>query len=195
MTDIHSKIRLGVAALALASTAMGLAGTTGVEAGGLRDCVELSGKNAARVGCYENVWADDQEYRMTFAEQSFGGATPRALDPVYVVAAQTDPPQGPMATFPHDHVVRSVPGSMGGAYSTRLQGFFVLCTGQGIVSGACDPDWIAPPGADPMPFARTVDGGALTSTRAIEAAAAHGDAVLIHLGRDGVIVGAITRGH
>ena len=195
MTNLHSGIRLGVAALALAASAVGIAGTSGVDAAGLRNCVDLSGRNAARVGCYENVWANGEEYRMTFAEQSFNGSTPRDLDPFYVVAAQTDAPQGPMATFPHDHVVDAVPAANKGSYSVKLQGFFVLCTGQGLASGACAPDWIAPPGADTLPFADSVDGHALTSTTAIEAAAAAGDVALIDLGPGGVIVGSITRGN
>jgi hypothetical protein len=189
---LRSTIRLGVAALALGITAIGIAGTPGVDAAGIRNCVDLSGKNASRVGCYENVWADGDEVRMTFAEQSFAGATPADLDPFYVVAPQSAVPQGPMATFPHDHVVEAVPAGNRGSYSVKLQGFFVLCTGQGLVSGACEPLWMAPPGGQTLPFAASVDGHALTSTEAIETAAADGDLALIDLGPGAVIIGALS---
>ena len=108
-----------------------------------------------------------------------------------MVAAQGAIAQGPMAGFPHDHVVRSAPRGNGGAYSTQLQGTFVLCSGQGLTSGACEAAWIAPAG-DPLPFAARVDGRALTSIAAIEAAAAECDLALVNLGPTAVIVGTVT---
>ena len=100
----------------------------------------MTGPQSGRVGCYEVVWADGAQVRMTFSNTRFTGATPKALDPFYVLAPQTDTPQGaPPNTFPHDHVVRGVPSQNHGQYSVQLQGFFVLCSGQGIVSGACVP--------------------------------------------------------
>jgi hypothetical protein len=132
---------------------------------------------------------------MTFSNQSFDGAKPGALDPFYVVAAQTGTPQGaPPNTFAHDHVVRSVPSQNHGQYSVQLQGFFVLCSGEGIVSGACVPVWTSL-GGDPMPLAQTVDGQPLTSTDAIESAADAGDLALINLGPGAVIVGTVTGGN
>jgi hypothetical protein len=120
---------------------------------------------------------------------------PRGLDPFYVVAAQTDMPQGaPPNTFAHDHVVRAVPHQNHGQLSVRLQGFFVLCSGQGIVSGACVPTWTSL-GGDPMPLATTVAGEPLTSTEAIESAANAGDLALINLGPGAVIVGSVTEGN
>jgi hypothetical protein len=73
-----------------------------------------------------------------------------------------------------------------------MQGFFVLCSGQGIVSGACVPAWTSIGGPDPLPFATTVHGQPLTSTEAIESAAGAGDLALINLGPGAVIVGAVT---
>jgi hypothetical protein len=159
------------------------------QAAGLRNCVDISGPQLGRVGCYENVWADGAEYRMTFSNQACAGATPHDLAPFYVVAPPASTAQGPMAGFPHDHVIRTVPG--GGRYSVQLQGFFVLCTGQGLVSGACDALWTSP-GGDPLPFAVSVNGHGLRSARAIEAAAAAGDLALVNLGPSAVIVGSVT---
>ena len=100
----------------------------------------------------------------------------------------------PPNTFPHDHVVRDVPAQNHGDYTVQLQGFFVLCSGQGIVSGACVPSWTSIGGPDPLPFATTVNGHALTSAGAIESAAAAGDLALVNLGPGAVIVGTVS-GH
>jgi hypothetical protein len=192
-TRFQTTTRRFIATMALAVVGLTLAAAPPVDAAGLRNCVDISGSQSGRVGCYENVWADDVEYRMTFANQGFDGATPKELDPFYVVAPQTDAAQGPVPTFPHDHVVRDVPAHNRGSYSVQLQGFFVLCTGQGLVSGACVPFWMAPPGAsDPLPFATTVDGEPLTSAGAIESAAHAGLVALINLGPSAVIVGTIS---
>jgi hypothetical protein len=192
-TRFQTASRLFVAAVALGALAIGVTAAPSANAAGLRNCVDVSGPQSGRVGCYEDVWADGTQYRMTFSNQSFGGATPRALDPFYVVAAQTDTPQGaPPNTFAHDHVVRAVPHQNNGQYSVQLQGFFVLCSGQGIVSGACIPVWTSL-GGDPLPFAGHVNGQPLTSTAAIEAAAAAGNLALVNLGPGAVIVGAVTR--
>ena len=130
---------------------------------------------------------------MTFSNQSFAGATPHELAPFYVVAPQTGMPQGaPPNTFPHDHVVRGIPAQNHGTYSVQLQGFFVLCSGEGIVSGACVPSWISVGGPDPLPFATTVNGQSLTSVGAIESAAAAGLVAPINLGPGAVILGTIS---
>ena len=196
-TRIQTATRMFVAALALGTLGLGLglAAAPATDAAGLRNCVDISGPQSGRVGCYENVWADGAQVRMTFSNTQFPGATPRDLDPFYVTAAQTDTPQGaPPNTFSHDHVVRSVPGDNHGSYSVRLQGFFVMCSGQGLVSGACAPVWTSL-GGDPLPFAKTVNGHPLTSADAIEAAAGAGDLALINLGPGAVIVGAVTSGN
>ena len=195
-TRVQTTTRLFVATISLAAMALAVVAAPAVGAAGLRNCVDVAGPQSGRVGCYEVVWADGTQYRMTFSNTRFTGATPKDLDPFYVLAPQTDKPQGaPPNTFPHDHVVRSVPHQNHGEYSTKLQGFFVLCSGQGIVSGACVPVWTSLGGPDPLPFAKTVDGHALTSTAAIESAASAGDLALIDLGPGAVIVGAVTQGN
>jgi hypothetical protein len=193
-TRLQTATRLVVAAIALGSVGIGLAAAPSTDAAGLRNCVDVAGPQSGRVACYEDVWADGTQVRMTFSNQRFSGAKPGSLDPFYVVAAQTGTPQGaPPNTFAHDHVVRSVPQQNHGEYSVQLQGFFVLCSGQGIESGACIPAWTSL-GGDPMPLAGHVNGHALTSTEAIESAADAGDLALINLGPGAVIVGTVTRG-
>jgi hypothetical protein len=183
--------RGAVAAIAIGAIAIGTA--QAADNGGIRNCVDITGNQANRVGCYEKVWADGVEYRMTFSNVKFSGNTPQGLDGFYVLAPQTDTPQGaPPNTFPHDHVVRDLPAHNGGSYTTKLQGYFVLCSGQGLVSGACVADWTAPGGPAVLPFAKTVDGRPLTSTEAIESAATAGDLVLVNLGPTAVIVGSIN---
>jgi hypothetical protein len=183
--------RGAVAAIAIGAIAIGTA--QAADNGGIRNCVDVTGKQLSQVGCYEMVWAGGVEYRMTFSNVRFAGNTPKDLDAFYVLAPQTDAPQGaPPNTFPHDHVVRDLPAHNGGSYTTKLQGYFVLCSGQGLVSGACVADWTAPGGPAVLPFAKTVDGRPLTSTEAIESAATAGDLVLVNLGPTAVIVGSIN---
>ena len=189
-TNIRTLISSSVAAAAIALMAVGGVAQA-ADGGGIRNCVDLTGKQANQVGCYEHVWSGDAEYRMTFSNLTFGGSTPKDLDAFYVIAPQRAEAQGPVPTFPHDHVVRDIPKANGGAYTTKLQGFFVLCSGQGLISGACVPLWTAP-GGDALPFAKSVDGHDLTSTDTIEADAAAGDLVLVNLGPTAVIVGSIS---
>ena len=190
---LRTAARVLIATVALAGTAFTAIAAAPTGPSGLRNCVDISGRQFDHVGCYENVWADGREFRMTFSNTSFGGATPRALDPFYVVAPQTSSPQGyPPRTFPHDHVVRATPASNQGGYSVKLQGYFVLCSGEGIVTGACVPSWTPGLGPDPLPFAGTVEGQPLRSTAAIESAADAGLVALLNLGPDAVIVGSIS---
>jgi hypothetical protein len=192
-TRIQTTTRLFIATISLAAVALTLVATPAADAAGLRNCVDVAGPQSGRAGCYEDVWVDGVQVRMTFSNTRFTGATPKELDPFYVLAPQTNRPQGaPPNTFPHDHVVRAVPNQNHGQYSVQMQGFFVLCSGQGIVSGACVPSWTSVGGPDPLPFAKTVDGKPLTSTEAIEAAADAGNLALINLGPGAVIVGAIS---
>jgi hypothetical protein len=195
-TRIQTTTRLFIATISLAAVALALVAAPAAGAAGLRNCVDVTGPQSGRAGCFEDVWADGTQYRMTFSNTQFTGATPSAPDPFYVLAPQTDKPQGaPPNTFPHDHVVRDVPAQNHGSYSVQMQGYFVLCSGQGIVSGACVPAWTSVGGPDPLPFASTVNGRPLTSAGAIESAADAGNLALINLGPGAVIVGAVTDGN
>jgi hypothetical protein len=192
-TAIRTFLLTAVAAGALAT--MAIAGTVqAADGGGIRNCTDITGKQFSRVSCYEQVWSGGTEYRMTFSNVSFSGNVPKALEPFYVLAPQRADAQGYAPSFLHDHVVRAIPKDNGGTYSTKLQGYFVLCSGQGLTTGSCVPLWTAPSG-DPLPFAATVDGHDLTSSDAIEAAASDGDVVLVNLGPNAVIVGSISATH
>jgi len=184
--------RGAVAAIAIGAIAIGTA--QAADKGGIRNCVDITGPQANQVGCYEKVWSGGVEYRMTFSNLKFSGNTPTDLDPFYVLAPQRAEAQGYSPAFLHDHVSRVAPKGNGGTYSTKLQGYFVLCSGQGLTSGSCVPLWTAPAG-DPLPFAKTVDGHDLTSTDAIESAAVSGDLVLVNLGPTAVIVGSLSNIH
>ena len=191
-----TKLARALTVAAITTVSLGAAAQAALAGGGLRNCVEITGPQSGRAGCYELVWSDGVQYRMTFSNTGFDGATPHELDPFYVLAPQTSAPQGyPPNTFPHDHVVRSIPAGNQGTYSVRLQGFFVFCTAQGLGSGACVPAWTSLGGPNPAPFAATVNGHALTSTEAIESAAAAGDLFLQNLGPDAVIVGSASATH
>jgi hypothetical protein len=192
-TRIRTLITGTVAAAALAAVTIGGAAQA-ADNGGIRNCVDIGGKQANRVGCYEKVWSGGVEYRMTFSNVTFSGNTPQALDPFYVLAPQRTEAQGYSPAFLHDHVARITPKGNGGTYSTKLQGYFVLCSGQGLISGTCVPLWTSP-GGDPLPFAMSVGGHDLTSADAIESAAAAGDLFLVNLGPNAVIVGSFSDLH
>ncbi len=188
----QTTIRLFVASIGLAVMVLGLFAAPAVGAAALRKCPDATGPQAGRAGCYEDVWAGGVQVRMTFSNQGFKGATPQPLDAFYVIAPQTDAPQGaPPNTFPHDHVVRDVPAGNHGNYSVHLQSFFVFCSALGIGSGACVPAMTTIEGFGTVPFAKTVNGQPLTSAGAIESAAAAGLVTPINLGPGAVIVGSI----
>lgn len=190
-TRFQRAARVLIATLAVAGLA--LAGTAALPAAaaGLTNCVELAGRSGA---CYEAVWANGVELRMTFPQrgEQFPGATPSdKLDNFYVMAPQTETAQGSLP-FPHDHVVRDVPSQNHGAYSVKLRGFFVLCSADGIATGGCVPTLASYPGFGILPLARTVNGQALTSVGPVESGADAGLITLLDTGA--VLVGVIHTG-
>ena len=177
-----------VAAMSVAGLTL-MVGATAIpaQAAGPRNCTEIGG-SFPRSGCWEHVWAGGAEYRMTFATgccTQFKGNVPDGLDKFYVIAPQQEPPQSLDAFFRHDHVVRDIPTQNQGTYSTRLHGFFVLCSATGIASGACvfELNSLAP--GVTLPFAKSVNGQALTSVEPLEAAV---DAGLITLSDTGAVI-------
>ena len=71
-----------------------------------------------------------------------GRARHETLDAFYVIAPQTDAPQGaPPNTFAHDHVVRDVPAQNHGSLQRPAAGLLRPVQRPGIVSGACVPTW------------------------------------------------------
>jgi hypothetical protein len=182
MNRFRSSTRIRVAAIAFSAVALVASGAPAVGAAGLTNCttglIGATGPSAGLRGCWENVWVDNVEYRMTFfgAAKPWKGSVPtEKLANFYVVGPQTDMPQSLDSPFMHDHVVASLPRQNGGAYMPVYEGILVFCS-----SAACVP---ANNG-----LATTVNGLPLTSVEAIEAAAA---AHLITLVPAGVILGTL----
>jgi hypothetical protein len=175
----------------IAGAALAVAAAPSVSAAGLRNCVDLTGHDANRVGCYELVWVDGAEVRMTFANVQFRGKVPSdGLGVFYVTAPQDDTPQSEEAVFAHDHTVGGVPRQNHGTYSVRLRTFFVLCAAAAIDDGACEPTVSTLAGLGDLALATTVNGQALTSADVIEAAADDGLVTLMDTGQ--AIIGTIS---
>lgn len=168
--------RIAMTALAAMFAVMfvGLTGSAAVAAP--VDCVLQTHRGA----CYEPIWVHGVQVTMTFpqAANQFPGSRNTNVMNFYVVAPQTDTPQGALP-FGHDHVVPAMPGEAG--YSVYLQGYLVLCSAEGLRSGACEATIIQYGGAT-LPLARTVNGQLLTSAEPIESAADAGLVVLLNAG-------------
>jgi hypothetical protein len=138
------------------------------------------------------VWVNRVQVRMTFAQAAnqFPATPNTKVDNFYVVAPQTDTPQG-TAPFPHDHVVGVSPPQNHGDFSVFLHGYFVLCSAQGISSGGCVPTWTSTP-LGTIPLAKTVNGQMLTSVDPIESPANSGLLILVDTGA--VFLGTINPG-
>ena len=192
MTRFQRATRVLIATFAVAGLALVGTAALPAAAAGLRNCVDLTGRDIDHVGCYEAVWANGGQLRMTFANTDFTGNTPGdKLDNFYVMAPQTDTPQGALP-FPHDHVVRDLPAQNHGAYSVQLRGILVLCSADGIATGVCVPTLSSYPGLGTLPLARTVNGQVLTSVGPIESGAASGLITLLDTGA--VLVALINPG-
>jgi hypothetical protein len=195
MTILQPASRILLSTVAIAALALALPAVAPPRAVGLTNCIEL-GADAPLRGCWENVWVDGVEYRMTFfgGQKPFKGNVPsEKMGAFYVIGPQTDMPQSLDHPFMHDHVVAALPGQNGGGYTPIYQGILVLCSAEGLGSGDCTATFSTPPGGSgPIPLATTVNGESLTSTEAVEAAA---DAGLVTLVPAGVLVGAIGGNH
>src|SRR2546421_10702749 len=131
-------------------------------AAGLINCIPLSLTDRSGA-CWESVWVNGVERRMVFPQEAkeFPGAIHSdRVGNFYVIAPQTDTPQGALP-FRHDHTVTDT-------HFTKLHGFLVFCSGAGITSGSCKTD------TPTFPLARTVKGQTLKSAAAIESAASSG---------------------
>jgi hypothetical protein len=126
------------------------------------NCVHQTHQGA----CYEFVWVHGVEVRMTFPQ---GGDplphVPNAkVQNFYVIAAQTDTPQGDVPSPIHDHTIQAGPGDPG--WTPFMHGYFVTCA-EGLTSGcaAVSTDF----GFGALPLAQSVNGEPLTSAETIEA--------------------------
>jgi hypothetical protein len=128
------------------------------------NCVHQSHQGA----CWENVWVHGVEVRMTFPQM--GNPLPHVpnakVQNFYVIAPQTDTPQGDVPSPLHDHTIQAAPGDPG--WTPFMHGYFVVCSAAGPTSDGCvavDTDF----GAGPLPLAQSVNGEPLTSAETIEA--------------------------
>lgn len=187
---IHSLKTSRLVIATIATLTLFLPAASPVYAGGLRNCVDVVSPAVGDVGCYEAVWVNGVQQRMTFSNQQFTGATPNAqVGNFYVLAPQTATAQGALP-FAHDHVVADAPSHNHGTYHVHLRGFFVLCSAQGIASGGCVPTMTSIQGLGTVPFATTVNGQLLTAVEPIESAANAGLVTLFDTGA--VIIGTIN---
>ncbi len=98
--------------------------------------------------------------------------------------------------FLHDHVIGDVQnhGNDGPDNNrVRYHAYFVLCSAQGIASGACVPTMTSIAPSVTLPFAKTVNGHKLTSDDSIESPANSGLLTLFDTG--GVFIATVKSGH
>lgn len=171
-----------VAALMLVSANAPIA-----QAAGVRNCVDLTRRSPA---CYELVWVDGIQVRMTFPQSGNPrpGTSNAEVHNFYVPAPQTDEAQG-TAPFLHDHVIGVSPGQNLGP-SVFWHGYFVICSAEGISTGACVPAMSVVPGVGTLPLAESVNGQMLTSVDPIESFVNSGLLTLIDTGAE--LIGTIN---
>jgi hypothetical protein len=134
--------------------------------------------------CYEPVWVNGQQIILTFpqaAARTFPHVPSARQQPFYVLAPQTGTAQGPEPGFFHDHVIATAPRQ--GGFTPFMHGYLVVCSQEGIATGACIFTLETPPGAPaPIPLTKSVTGYDLTFAADILAAAAAGLVDLIDTG-------------
>jgi hypothetical protein len=191
-------IRVRIATVAVAAVTLVLAGASSAQAAaapvkpaGLPNCAD----NGIVAPCFEIVWADGVQVKMKFVNFSPKPSNVPTAN-FYVLAPQTDTPQGTVP-FLHDHVIGDVPSQNHGedpAGRVRYHAYFVLCSAQGISSGACVPTMTPiPPQGNLLPFAKTVNGHKLTSDDSIESAVNAGLLTLLDTG--GLIIAKVISRH
>jgi hypothetical protein len=148
------------------------------------NCVHQTHQGA----CYELVWVNGVEVRMTFPQAGNPLPTiPNAeVQNFYVIAAQTDTPQADVGPI-HDHTIQAAPGDPG--WTPFMHGYFVICSAEGLTSGDCvaeSTDF----GFGPLPLAQSVNGEPLTSAETIEAGIDAGLLVAVDTGA--VFIGTVS---
>jgi hypothetical protein len=109
-------------------------------------------------------------------------ALPNAkTQPFYVVAPQTDTPQGDVPAFVHDHTIAVAPTQGSGSFTVFMHGYYAIYSQEGISTGACDYSLRTIPGGS-IPLALSVDGEPLTSAATIGAGIDAGLLVAIDTG-------------
>ena len=163
MAQLKTTTRVRIATIAVAALALVLAVAPQAQAQGLVNCVEQTHRGA----CYEFVWVNGVEVRMTFpqAGRPLSHVPNAKVQNFYVIAPQTATPQGDIPPI-HDHTIQAAPGDPG--WTPFMHGYFVVCSAEGLASGDCvavSTDF----GFGPLPLAQSVNGEPLTSAEAIEA--------------------------
>jgi hypothetical protein len=132
--------------------------------------------------CYEPVWVNGQQIIMTFpqAAAKVHKVESGKQQPFYVLAPQTGTAQGQTPGFFHDHVIATAPSD--GGFTPFMHGYFVICSQEGIATGACTFNVETPPGGVPLQLTKSVTGYDLTFAADIQAAANAGLVVLIDTG-------------
>ncbi len=132
--------------------------------------------------CYEPVWVNGQQIIMTFpqAAAKVHKVESGKQQPFYVLAPQTGTAQGQTPGFFHDHVIATAPGE--GGFTPFMHAYFVICSPEGISTGACTFNVETPPGGAPLPLTKSVTGYDLTFAADIQAAANAGLVVLVDTG-------------
>jgi hypothetical protein len=178
-----------VAALGATVLILALVAPTAAQAAPINCIVQPQPPQGA---CYEPVWVDGRQITMVFSQagQPLEPAPHAKTQPFYVTAPLTDTAQGPQPGFPHDHVIAAAPGEAG--WTPFFHAYFVLCSSEGISSGACTFLLESPTGGQLLPFAQSVTGYDLTTAAGIQAAADAGLVVLVDLGV--VLKGTVTGG-
>ena len=138
--------------------------------------------------CYEPVWVNGVEVRMTFPQAAHPlSHVPNAkVQNFYVIAAQTDTPQGNVPPI-HDHTIQAAPGDPG--WTPFMHGYFVICSDEGLTSGDCAAV-VTDFGFGPLPLAQSVNGEPLTSAETIEAGIDAGLLVAVDTGA--VFIGTVS---
>ena len=173
-------IPVRIATITIAALTLVLAAAVPVQAASLPNCND----KGATTPCFELVWADGVQVKMKFVNLNPKPSNAPTVN-FYVLAPQTGTPQGTVP-FLHDHVI----GDVDRNGRVRYHGFFVLCSAQGISSGACVPTMTSIPGLGTLPFATTVNGQMLTSVGPIESPANSGLLTLFDTG--GLLIGTIN---
>src|SRR5512133_1750351 len=185
MAQLRTTTRLRITTIAVAALAFVLVAAPQAQAAGLINCVEQTHRGA----CYEFVWVNGVEVRMTFAQAGHPLSTvPNAtVQNVYVIAPQTDTPQGDIPPI-HDHTIQAAPGDPG--WTPFMHGYFVICSAEGLTSGDCVATFTQFPGAGTLPLAKSVNGEPLTSAETIEAGIDAGLLVAVDTGA--VFIGTVS---
>ena len=185
MAQLHAMTRVRVATMAIAALTLVLVAAPQAQAAGLINCVEQTHRGA----CYEFVWVNGVEVRMTFPQAGNPLPTiPNAkTQNFYTIAAQTDTPQGFVPPI-HDHTIQAAPGDPG--FTPFMHGYFVICSAEGLTSGDCVATFTPIPGDGTLPLAKSVNGQPLTSAETIEAGIDAG--LLVALDTTAVLIGTVS---